>query len=73
MTKHSKNSTARPVYTYHERKKDTRESKYGTRTTRLGADSHTPLDCCEISLQPARFAIFAIRHLLSSYYAQIIF
>ena len=39
MTRHGKNVTASAVYTYHERKKDHRESGYGNDKMRLGKDS----------------------------------
>jgi len=39
MTRHGKNATASSVYSYHEKKKDAEQSKYGTRAGRLGKDS----------------------------------
>lgn len=54
MTRHGKNCTAGTVYTYHERKKDTKESGYGTKSLRLGKDSIKEFDCCCLSLQPCR-------------------
>ena len=53
-TKHGRNATSRPVYGYHERQRDSRLSKYGTQRQRLGADSRKPLDCCCLTLQPAK-------------------
>ena len=54
MTRHGKNSTANPVYSYHERKKDTKVSGYGTKNERLGKDSIREFDCCSLTLQPCR-------------------
>lgn len=54
MTRHSKNCTANTVYTYHERKKDAKNSGYGTQTVRLGKDSIRAFDCCCLTLQPAQ-------------------
>ena len=39
MTRHAKNCTAGAVYTYNERKKDTKQSGYGSKDVRLGKDS----------------------------------
>lgn len=39
MTRHARNCTAGTVYTYHERKKDTSASGYGTQSQRVGKDS----------------------------------
>ena len=39
MTRHARNCTAGAVYTYHERKKDTKQSGYGSKDVRLGKDS----------------------------------
>ena len=39
MTRHARNATAGTVYTYHERKKDTSSSGYGSDKIRLGKDS----------------------------------
>jgi len=39
MTRHAKNVTAGNIYTTHERKKDARESGYGSEAIRLGKDS----------------------------------
>lgn len=41
MTRHARNSTAGSVYTYHEKKKDQRESGFGTERQRLAKDSIT--------------------------------
>ncbi|CAH8870815.1 unnamed protein product [Trichobilharzia szidati] len=54
MTRHSKNCTAHTVYTYYERKNDARRSGFGTQEIRLGKDSVKALDCCCLSLQPAK-------------------
>jgi len=54
MTRHGKNCTAGAVYTYHEKKKDTASSGYGTQSIRLGKDSIKDFDCCCLSLQPCR-------------------
>lgn len=39
MTRHSKNATAGPTYTAHEKKKDSKQSGYGTQDVRLSKDS----------------------------------
>jgi nitric oxide synthase-interacting protein len=39
MTRHAKNVTAGNVYTNHERKKDARESGYGSQAMRFSKDS----------------------------------
>ena len=39
MTRHGKNATASSVYSYHEKKKDTEQSNYGTLSGRMGKDS----------------------------------
>jgi nitric oxide synthase-interacting protein len=52
MTRHAKNVTAGNVYTTHERKKDARESGYGSTAVRLGKDSIKEFDCCCLTLQP---------------------
>lgn len=54
MTRHAKNSTAGSVYTYHEKQKDAKTSKYGSERARLGKESITNFDCCNLNLQPAR-------------------
>lgn len=54
MTRHGKNCTAGAVYTYHEKKKDTVASGYGTQSVRLGKDAIKDFDCCCLSLQPCR-------------------
>lgn len=54
MTRHGKNATASAVYSYSERRKDAKESGYGTLHQRLGADSIKEFDCCSITLQPCR-------------------
>ncbi|XP_037111955.1 nitric oxide synthase-interacting protein [Syngnathus acus] len=54
MTRHGKNCTAGAVYTYHEKKKDTAASGYGTQSIRLGKDAINDFDCCCLSLQPCQ-------------------
>merc|ERR1711879_901032 len=54
MTRHGNNCTAGAVYTYHEKKKDTEASGYGTKKTRLGRDSIKDFDCCNLTLQPCK-------------------
>ncbi|KAM4643723.1 LOW QUALITY PROTEIN: nitric oxide synthase-interacting protein [Amazona ochrocephala] len=50
---HGKNCTAGAVYTYHEKRKDTAASGYGTQRLRIG-DAVKDFDCCCLSLQPCR-------------------
>ncbi|ODM96646.1 Nitric oxide synthase-interacting protein [Orchesella cincta] len=52
MTRHARNCTAGAVYTYHERKKDSQASGYGSQAQRLGKDSVRNFDCCCLTLQP---------------------
>lgn len=54
MTRHGKNATASTVYSYHEKKKDTKSSGYGSEKIRLGKDSVKDFDCCSLTLQPCR-------------------
>ncbi|KAL8563458.1 hypothetical protein ACOMHN_052368 [Nucella lapillus] len=54
MTRHAKNCTAGTVYTYHERKKDTQASGYGSQKLRYGKDSVKEFDCCCLTLQPCK-------------------
>jgi len=54
MTRHARNCTAGAVYTYHERKKDSSASGYGSQQQRLGKDSVRNFDCCCLTLQPCR-------------------
>ncbi|KAM9780530.1 nitric oxide synthase-interacting protein [Neosynchiropus ocellatus] len=54
MTRHGKNCTAGAVYTYHEKRKDTASSGYGTQSIRLGKDAIKDFDCCCLSLQPCQ-------------------
>ncbi|XP_041365839.1 nitric oxide synthase-interacting protein-like [Gigantopelta aegis] len=54
MTRHARNCTAGTVYTYHERKKDTTQSGYGSKSVRLGKDSIKEFDCCCLTLQPCK-------------------
>ena len=39
MTRHSKNATAGPTYTYHEKNKDSHQSGYGTKDVRVSKDA----------------------------------
>ncbi|GAB66887.1 hypothetical protein PCYB_102370 [Plasmodium cynomolgi strain B] len=50
MTRHSKNNTANPIFTYHERKK---VSDVGTLKERLGKDSMRRFEQCWICLRSA--------------------
>jgi len=54
MTRHAKNVTAGNVYTNHERKKDAKESGYGSLSLRLSKDSIQQFDCCCLTLQPCK-------------------
>ncbi|NP_001134908.1 nitric oxide synthase-interacting protein [Salmo salar] len=54
MTRHGKNCTAGAVYTYHEKRKDTAASGYGTQSVRLGKDAIKDFDRCCLSLQTCR-------------------
>jgi len=54
MTRHAKNCTAGAVYTYNEKRKDTKSSGYGTQSMRLGKDAVKDFDCCSLTLQPCR-------------------
>lgn len=54
MTRHSKNATAGPTYTYHEKSKDSKQSGYGTKDARLSKDAIKEFDCCSLSLQPCK-------------------
>ncbi|CAF1284029.1 unnamed protein product [Adineta steineri] len=54
MTRHSKNSTANAVYTYHEKHKDSSTGGYGTAQMRMSKDSIKEFDCCNLTLQPCR-------------------
>ncbi|CAF0924296.1 unnamed protein product [Rotaria sordida] len=52
MTRHSRNSTANAVYTYHEKQKDSSTGGYGTTQMRLSKDAIKEFDCCNLTLQP---------------------
>lgn len=52
MTRHGRNCTAGTVYTYNERKKDTKASGYGSQKARFGKDAVKEFDCCSLTLQP---------------------
>jgi len=54
MTRHARNVTAGNVYTNHERKKDAKESGYGSLALRLSKDSIQEFDCCCLTLQPCQ-------------------
>lgn len=54
MTRHSKNCTASSVYSYHEKKKDTRASGFGTLKERIGKGGVKDFDCCSLGLHPCR-------------------
>ena len=54
MTRHGRNCTASAVYSYHEKKKDTKASGYGSQSQRLSKDSVNDFDCCGLTLQPCR-------------------
>ena len=54
MTRHGKNATAGAVYTYHEKKKDSKQSGWGSLHSRLSKDSIKDFDCCSLTLQPCR-------------------
>ena len=57
MTRHGKNATASSVYSYHEKKRDTKSSGYGSEKIRLGKDSVKDFDCCSLTLQPCRYPV----------------
>lgn len=52
--RHSKNCTEAAVYSYHERRKDSAASGFGSEKARLGKDSIKGFDCCSLTLQPCR-------------------
>lgn len=54
MTRHGRNCTAGTVYTYHERKKDTKQSGFGSQSIRFGKDAVKEFDCCSLTLQPCK-------------------
>jgi nitric oxide synthase-interacting protein len=54
MTRHSKNATAGPTYTYHEKNKDSKQSGYGSQDVRLNKDAIKEFDCCSLTLQPCK-------------------
>ena len=49
MTRHSKNSCAGPVFTYHERQR----TNWGTQSARITSHSIKPFDCCALCLHSA--------------------
>lgn len=52
--KHGRNATANPVYSIHERRKDSKREGYGEVALRLGSDSLPDIDQCCLTLQSAR-------------------
>lgn len=54
MTRHSKNATAGPSYTYHEKQKDSKSSGWGSQDVRLSKDAIKEFDCCSLTLQPCK-------------------
>jgi len=60
MTRHSKNATAGPTYTHHEKTKDSQQSGYGTKEARLSKDAIKDFDCCSLSLQPCRKPVITL-------------
>jgi len=52
MTRHSKNQTAASFYSYHEKKKDSEASGYGSERERFSKDSMQQFDACNLSQQP---------------------
>jgi len=57
MTRHARNSTAGSVYTYHEKKKDSKNSGFGTEHQRLAKESLKSFDCCNLTLQPCELPV----------------
>ncbi|XP_070508440.1 nitric oxide synthase-interacting protein homolog [Chironomus tepperi] len=57
MTRHARNSTAGSVYTYHEKKKDSKTSGFGTEHQRLAKESLKSFDCCNLTLQPCELPV----------------
>lgn len=57
MTRHARNSTAGSVYTYNERKKDSKSGNFGTEKQRLTKDSIKSFDCCNLTLQPCTLPV----------------
>jgi len=52
MTRHGRNATNAAVYSYHERRKDAKESGWGSEKARFSKDSVKGFDCCSLMLQP---------------------
>ena len=50
MSRHSKNNTAGPTFTYHEKKM--LKNQYGTISQRMGLDSQLPFSYCHLCLHP---------------------
>ena len=57
MTRHSKNSCAAPVFTYHERQR----TDWGTQSARITSHSIKPFDCCALCLHSAVDALVCQR------------
>ena len=53
-TRHGNNATNSHVYSYAERKKDAKQSGYGSDKIRLTKDAIKPFDCCSLTLQPTK-------------------
>merc|ERR1712223_620062 len=51
-TRHGRNATNAAVYSYHERRKDAKESGWGSEKARFSKDSVKGFDCCSLMLQP---------------------
>ena len=51
MTRHGRNATNAAVYSYHERRKDAKESGWGSEKARFSKDSVKGFDCCSLMLQ----------------------
>ncbi|GBN15290.1 Nitric oxide synthase-interacting protein [Araneus ventricosus] len=54
MTRRSKNVSAGRVYTYNEKRNDSKCNGYGTTEHRISKDSVKDFDCCCLTLQPCR-------------------
>ena len=54
MTRHGKNNTASPCYSYYERQRDAKNSGYGTQRQRMNKDSVKDFDACSLTLQPCK-------------------
>lgn len=54
MTRRSKNVGAGCIYTFNEKKKNSKHNGYGTTEDRICKDSVKDFDCCCLTLQPCR-------------------